>query len=114
MSTARRKFAGTENPRQLRTVHELFRRDLFREEIDAVAGVSNGPGLVADLRCLGLELPCKLTAVIDRDGRRVRVGLYRLTATDRRKVRRWLASRATPRLAPDLTFIRAQKRAAAK
>ena len=93
MSTARRKFEGTENPRQLRAILELIRRALFREELDAIAGVSNGPDLVADLRVRGLELPCKLITVTDRDGKKVRVGLYSLTAADCRLFYRWLANK---------------------
>lgn len=91
MSTARKTFAGTDNPRQLRAILELLRRNLWREEFDNVAGASNGPDVVAQLRRQGLELPCKLVTVTDRDGKKVRAGMYSLSATDRRLFYRWLA-----------------------
>lgn len=64
-----------------------------REHIDREAGCSNGPDLIAELRSRGLSLPCDRTLVIDRDGREVKRGIYRLTATDRRKLHQWLALR---------------------
>src|SRR6478672_255687 len=45
-----RKFIGTENPRQLRTIHRLLISPLTREHLDRTAGASNGPELVAELR----------------------------------------------------------------
>ncbi|MGM9428018.1 hypothetical protein [Hydrogenophaga sp. MI9] len=93
MSTLRKVFQGSENPRQLRAILELLRRNLWREEVDAVAGASNGPDVVAQLRRQGLELPCKLVTVTDRDGRKVRAGQYSLTAADRRLFYRWLSNR---------------------
>jgi hypothetical protein len=94
MSTAYRKFSGTENPRHLRAILELLRRKVWREDLDAVAGASNGSELVAQLRRLGLEVPCDRVLCTDRDGKETRPGRYSLTAADRRKVLRWLASRA--------------------
>jgi hypothetical protein len=88
-----RKFIGTENPRHLRALAALLRRPMPRETLDHEAGCSNGPDLVADLRSRGLSIPCDKAPVIDRDGREVRRGIYRLTTTDRRKVHRWLAMR---------------------
>ncbi len=92
MSTDRHKFAGTENPRQLVAILELMRRALFREKLDAITGVSNGPDLAADLCGGGLELPCKLITVTDRDRKEVGAGLYSLTAADCRLYSRWLAN----------------------
>ena len=86
-------FSGTENPRHLRALHALLRRPMPREHLDREAGASNGPDLVAELRSRGLSLPCDRAPVIDRDGREVQRGVYRLTTTDRRKLHQWLAKR---------------------
>lgn len=87
------KFAGTENPRHLRTIDGLQRRPMPREHLDRAAGCSNGPELVAELRRRGLEIPCERVPDIDRDGRPIKRGVYHLSATDRRKLNRWLRQR---------------------
>lgn len=87
------KFTGTENPRHLRAITALLRRPLPRKDLDSIAGCSNGPELVAELRRRGLELPCERINFVDRDGFICRPGVYFLTATDRRKVRQWQARR---------------------
>ncbi|WP_321801477.1 MULTISPECIES: hypothetical protein [unclassified Burkholderia] len=89
----RRKFTGTKNHRHLRALTVLQRRPMSREELDHFAGCSNSPALIASLRAKGLVLPCERVQYIDRDGREVRRGVYRLTTTDRRKVARWLKAR---------------------
>jgi hypothetical protein len=86
-----RKFIGTDNPRQLRAIHRLLMGPLSREQLDRTAGASNGPELVAELRRRGLALPCAKTPIIDRDGRIVRRGIYSLTESDCRQVRRFFA-----------------------
>lgn len=86
-------FTGTDNPRHQRVIALLMQRPAKREEVDSVAGASNGPELVAELRRRGLAAPCERIDAIDRDGRPCRPGIYSLTTTDRRKVRRWLALR---------------------
>ena len=87
------KFRGTDNPRQIRALIELLRRPMPREHLDREAGCSNGPELVASLRRRGLDLPCDRAPVIDRDGRKVERGVYRLSKSDTRKVRQWFATR---------------------
>lgn len=52
------RFLGTTNKRHLRVLAVLLVRRLFREELDKIAGCSNGPELVAELRRRGLEIPC--------------------------------------------------------
>ena len=79
--------------RHRRIVHALLVRSRTREQIDAVAGASNGPDEVARLRALGLEVPCVRVPCIDRDGHEVKRGVYSLTAADRRKIRTWLSKR---------------------
>lgn len=91
-----RKFLGTENPRHLRALSVLLKRPVSRENLDSIAGCSNGPELVAELRRRGLwdDLLCERIAFIDRDGRPCRPGTYFLTAKGRRLVLNWLKTRA--------------------
>lgn len=91
-STEQRKFA-TSNPRHQRALAILLHRPAKREELDRVAGCSNFPDLVAELRRRGLEIPCHRIPAIDRDGREVTVGVYTLTPSDRRAISRWLSTK---------------------
>ena len=83
----------TDNPRHCRALALLLQRPARREEVDRAAGASNGPELVAELRRRGLDVPCERVPAIDRDGRACRPGVYHLTASDRRKVSRWMYAR---------------------
>lgn len=85
------KSTGTNNPRHLRALAVLLRRPLAREDLDSVAGCSNGPALVGALRDKGLTLPCDRIELPDRDGRLCRPGVYSLTASDRRSLLQWVA-----------------------
>ena len=87
-------FLGTENPRHLRVIQALRVRPLPREQLDQVAGCSNGPELVAELRRRGLKLPCPRTKKKDRDLFDVFPGVYHLSESDRRMINHWLARRA--------------------
>lgn len=92
----KRKFTGTDNPRHLRALAALLRRPVSREELDSVAGCSNGPELVAELRRRGLgkeHLPCERINFTDRDGNTCRPGVYSLSEKGRRMVYAWLAKR---------------------
>jgi hypothetical protein len=88
------RFAGTTNPRHQRAIFALLRSPRPRKTLDDIAGCANSPDLVAELQRRGLEIPCNRIEVIDRDGRKCRPGIYRLTDSDRRKINRWLAQRA--------------------
>jgi hypothetical protein len=92
-ASAARKFTGTDNPRHLRVIHALMIRPRKREEIDRIAGASNGPALIGDLRKLGLYAPCQRTPGIDRDGYPVKFGIYEFDDADRRAVRTWQRKR---------------------
>lgn len=92
-SITARGFQGTENPRHLRALQALLTRPVPRETLDSVAGCSNGPELIAELRRRGLEIPCERIRFIDRDGRLCRPGVYSLLSTDRALIYRWLAQR---------------------
>ena len=90
----RPKFTGTDNPRHLRVIHALLGRPRRREDIDAIAGCSNGPELIAELRRRGLgdeHLPCERIRFVDRDGYSCRPGVYSLTEQGRRAIYTWLA-----------------------
>lgn len=84
-------FAGTSNPRRLRVIFALMVRPRKREEIDRIAGASNGPELIASLRRRNVTIPCRRVPGIDRDGNYVTYGVYEFTDNDRRKVLSWLA-----------------------
>ena len=83
-------FTGTDNPRHLRVIHSLMIRPRKREEIDSIAGASNGPELMAELRRRGLRALCKKTPGIDRDGYPIKFGVYEFDSDDRRAVNAWL------------------------
>lgn len=88
------KFTGTDNPRHLRALAVLLRRPITRQELDSVAGCSNGPELIAELRRRGLSIKCERIEFIDRDGRKCRPGVYHLTDKDRRAFWDWKAAAA--------------------
>ena len=92
--TAPAHFTGTDNPRHLRTIQALMTRPITREHLDQIAGCSNGPELVAELRRRGLEVPCARTKKKDRDLFDCWPGVYHFTQQDRRRVRAWLAKRS--------------------
>ena len=87
-------FCGTDNPRHLRVIQAVTVRPLPREHLDRIAGCSNGPQLVSDLRDLGLEMPCTRTKQIDCDLFACFPGVYHLTQADRRKLNAWKRKRA--------------------
>jgi hypothetical protein len=84
-------FLGTKNPRHLRALGELVKRvSVSREALDKIAGCSNSPELVAELRRLGLEVRCDKVQLLDRDGRTCLAGWYYLTPIDRVLIEQWL------------------------
>jgi len=87
------RFTGTDNPRHLRVIHALLRRPMPREQLDQIAGASNGPDLVAELRRRGLEVPCTRTKKKDGDLFDCWPGVYHFTQRDRICIARWQASR---------------------
>lgn len=95
-STAKagRTFTGTDNPRHLRVIHSMMARPRKREDIDRIAGASNGPELIAELRRRGLKARCERAPGIDRDGRPVKFGIYAFDEEDRRAINAWLRKRA--------------------
>lgn len=92
-SKARAAFLGTDNPRHLRVIQAVCVRPMPREELDRIAGCSNGPDLVAELRRRGLDLPCTRLKKKDRDLFDTWPGVYHLTERDRRKLNVWKRTR---------------------
>lgn len=70
-------------PRQQRALDALWTGPKMREALDRMAGCSNGPQLVRDLRDKGIDIDCVLIESIDRDGRPCKPGRYELTHTGR-------------------------------
>ena len=85
------RFQGTDNPRHLRFIAAVLVRPRRREDVDSIAGCSNGPELVAEVRRRGLDVPCERIRFVDRDGYTCRPGVYSFTDSDRRKFHAWQA-----------------------
>jgi hypothetical protein len=86
-------FVGTTNLRHLRVIEALLDGPKTRKMLDKIAGCSNGPDLIFELRKLGLGkegLPCIMVLSKDRDGLETRHGLYFLSDDGRRAVIAWL------------------------
>ena len=82
--------AGTLTPRQFRLLTELLHAGgwISRESVDRIAGASNGPQIVLELRRKvtgydGIEM--QKVAATDRDGRPCKPGRYRLSAAGRKR-----------------------------
>lgn len=80
-----RKFTA----RQHRTLSALKSgRWIWREDIDRIAGASNGPEIIAQLRHTHLiEIDMQRVKVKDRDGLEASPGRYRLTSRGRETLR---------------------------
>lgn len=73
--------------RQRRLIEALRVGPRSREELDRIAGASNAPEVVRQLRVRGLDLPCQFAPHTDRDGVKGRHGVYSLSDVDRLKLR---------------------------
>lgn len=89
------QFTGTRNLRHLRVLMALLHGSRTREETDQIAGCSNSPQLIRNLRKLGLDLPCRRLRHIDRDGKKCAPGIYSLTDSDRQMVLAFFAKSVT-------------------
>jgi len=65
-------------PRQQRVINALRLKPCWREEVDRIAGASNSPQVISELRRRGFVIPCILVTKIDRDGKPCRPGRYYL------------------------------------
>jgi hypothetical protein len=76
-------------PRQGRVVDALCSTDgwIFREDIDRIAGASNGPQVIAELRRnWGIDIDMERVDRLDRDGRPCKPGRYRLASVGRQRL----------------------------
>ena len=77
-------------PRQGRVIHALLQTSgwIARESIDRIAGASNGPEVIRQLRkrfgYAAIEM--QRIDVVDRDGLPAQPGRYRLTALGRQRI----------------------------
>jgi len=79
-SNTEKKFAGTNNPRELHAIHALLTRPQPREHLDRAIGCSNAPDLVSRLRDKGWQIT--MQRVYQRTDAGVihkRIGRYVLT-----------------------------------
>ncbi|MFZ4538623.1 hypothetical protein [Propionivibrio sp.] len=96
--------------RHVRILVALNVRSQKREQIDRIAGASNGPDEILRLRKkLDIEIPCVRIPAFDRDGKDIKQGVYSLTAADGRKISKfwagrkaWLESRQKGSVSPDM------------
>jgi hypothetical protein len=82
------------SPREKRVILALLNRPIMRENLDTIAGCSNGPELVAGLRRKGLSIPCERVERYDKDGNACYPGRYSFTDEDRLITREWLKEAA--------------------
>ncbi len=78
-------------PRQSRTIAALMGKPtgwISREQIDRIAGASNGPQVIYELRRkIGADgIDTKRVHAIDRDGRPCRPGFFRLSDKGRERI----------------------------
>ena len=69
---------GRLSPRQRRTLLALRSGPVMREALDRIAGASNSPHIIMELRRMGLVIECERLHLLDRDGRACRPGRYML------------------------------------
>lgn len=79
--------------RDYRGLVELQRGGVTAMAVSIAAGISNFSAWLFEMRRRGLEVPCAMVSILNRDGMRCRIGHYSLTQTDREKVRAWLGQK---------------------
>ena len=77
--TGARKSTVRLTPRQRRALFALRNGPVMREALDRIAGASNGPNIIMELRRMGLVIECERLHCLDRDGRTCRPGRYTLS-----------------------------------
>lgn len=73
-------------PRQARVAHALLvaaEAWTWREDVDRIAGASNGPAVIQALRRKGVDIDMQTAESIDRDGKPCKPGQYRLAPRGR-------------------------------
>lgn len=95
------EFLGTDNQRHLRAIAALALRPRTRNELGGIAGSSNLPQTIMEIRRRGLEIPCRKIPVFDRDGHKVQAGLYYLSDRDMILVEDWRRERDADKRPPE-------------
>lgn len=96
MKNARPQESGTsagtaqfyiDNPREHRTLEVLIKHSaISRHDLDQLIGAENSPDVIMRMRRkYGLDIDMEKRPFIDRDGCKVRIGFYSLSAADRAK-----------------------------
>ncbi|HMT91990.1 helix-turn-helix domain-containing protein [uncultured Thiothrix sp.] len=65
--------------RELRLLCALVSGAVMRYELDSVIGAQNSPEYVSRLRMAGWEISTDRIPMIDRDGKKIKVGRYHLS-----------------------------------
>lgn len=71
---------GRLSPRQRRALLALRSGPVMREALDRIAGASNSPHIIMELRRMGLVIECERLHCLDRDGHTCRPGRYTMAA----------------------------------
>lgn len=64
-------------------------RKLWREDVDRIAGASNGPEVMRQLRRKGLAWQCDRIQKTDRDGNTCEPGLYSIVGSGWETLQAW-------------------------
>lgn len=64
---------------------------IWREDINVIAGASNGPDIIMQLRRKGCDIEMQRVDCVDRDGKPCKPGRYRLTMAGREEAGRTFA-----------------------
>jgi len=78
------------SPRWRRACRMLMQGPVSSMTISIGAGISNVTALIYAMRAKGLQIPCEMVSVFNRDGEPTRAGKFTLTEADRKKIRAWL------------------------
>ncbi len=85
---SKRNFKLT--PRQARVCEAFAKRcKLWREEVDRIAGASNGPEVMRQLKKKGLTWQCDRVKKIDRDGNPCEPGIYSIVGDGWETLNTW-------------------------
>lgn len=95
------RFIKRLTQRQHRVIAALLNGPRSREQIDRIAGASNGPEVIRQLRESGFTIVCEMVKHTDRDGKPGKHGIYHFTANDRQKALDYLSG--TERREPNKT-----------
>jgi hypothetical protein len=71
----------------------MLYRPISEEELESLAGASDGLVLIEELRRLGLDAPCERISFPGPDGEPCCPDVYSFTTRDRRIVHAWMAQR---------------------